>query len=144
MNAHADMFIVAERNESNTPRGIYRFLVSGVRKVPVFKSPKQAPINAFLLCLQNQLIVNISINLKLHRKGTAKFVNLQILSRKSFKSSKSLHSILREHLNLRNYCKNVAYGNKSKLFLHIYIFFRTFAADFILYWYSMRKIKQRI
>ena len=25
--------------------------------------------------------------------------------------------------------KNVAYNNKSKLFLHIYIFFRTFAAQ---------------
>ena len=53
-----------------------------------FRVPKQAPINAFLLCLQNQLIVNISINLKLHRKGTAKFVNLQILSRKSFEGEK--------------------------------------------------------
>ena len=30
MNAHADMFIIAERNELNTPRGIYRFLVSGL------------------------------------------------------------------------------------------------------------------
>ena len=29
---------------------------------------------------------------------------------------------------LEDTVKNVAYGNKSKLFLHIYIFFRTFAA----------------
>ena len=29
MNAHADMFNVAERNELNTPMGIYRSLVSG-------------------------------------------------------------------------------------------------------------------
>ena len=47
MNAHADMFIVVRHNELNAPRGIYRFLVSGVRKFPVFKSPKQALINAF-------------------------------------------------------------------------------------------------
>ena len=30
MNAHADMFIVAERNELNTPRGIYRSPVLGM------------------------------------------------------------------------------------------------------------------
>ena len=36
MNAHADMFIVVGHNELNTPRDIYRFLVSGVRKFPVF------------------------------------------------------------------------------------------------------------
>ena len=47
MNAHADMLIVVRHNGLNTPRGIYRSLVSGVRKFPVFKSPKQAPINAF-------------------------------------------------------------------------------------------------
>ena len=29
MNAHADMFIVVEYNELNTPRGIYRSLVLG-------------------------------------------------------------------------------------------------------------------
>ena len=29
MNAHADMFIIAERNELNTPRGIYRSLALG-------------------------------------------------------------------------------------------------------------------
>ena len=52
MNAHADMFIVVGHNELNTPRSIYRNLVSGVRKFPVFKSPKQAPINAFKnICL---------------------------------------------------------------------------------------------
>ena len=36
MNAHADMFIVVKHNELNTPRGIYRSLVSGVRNFPVF------------------------------------------------------------------------------------------------------------
>ena len=36
MNAHADMFIVVGHNELNTPRGIYRSLVSGVRNFPVF------------------------------------------------------------------------------------------------------------
>ena len=41
-------------------------------------------------------------NVGIDRKGTAKFVNLQILSGKSCKTSKSLHSIRREHLNLRN------------------------------------------
>ena len=30
MNAHADMFIVAERNELNKPRGIYRSPVVGM------------------------------------------------------------------------------------------------------------------
>ena len=29
MNAHADMSIVVGYNELNTPRGIYRYLVSG-------------------------------------------------------------------------------------------------------------------
>ena len=47
MNAHADMFIIVGYNDLNTPRSIYRSLVSGVRKFPVFKSPKQALINAF-------------------------------------------------------------------------------------------------
>ena len=77
MNAHADMFIVVGHNELNTPRGIYRSLALGVWNFPDFNVPKQAPINAFLLCLQNQLIVNISINLKLHRKGTIKFADVQ-------------------------------------------------------------------
>ena len=36
MNAHADMFIGVGHNELNTPRDTYRFLVSGVRKFPVF------------------------------------------------------------------------------------------------------------
>ena len=52
MNAHADMLIVVGHNGYNIPRDIYCSLVSGVRKFPVFKSPKQAPINAFLLCLR--------------------------------------------------------------------------------------------
>ena len=30
MNAHADMFIVAEHNELNIPRGIYRSPVLGM------------------------------------------------------------------------------------------------------------------
>ena len=47
MNAHADMFIVAERNELNTPRGIYRSPVLGMWKFARFCPPKQAPINAF-------------------------------------------------------------------------------------------------
>jgi hypothetical protein len=36
MNAHADMLIVVGYNGFNTPRGIYRSLVSGVRNFPVF------------------------------------------------------------------------------------------------------------
>ena len=32
MNAHADMFIIAERNELNTPRGIYRSLALGYER----------------------------------------------------------------------------------------------------------------
>ena len=33
----------------------------------------------------------------------------------------------RGHPTLEATIKNIAYGNKSELFLHIYIFFRTFA-----------------
>ena len=47
MNAHADMFIVVEHNELNTPMGIYRSLDLGVRNLLDFKLPKQAQINAF-------------------------------------------------------------------------------------------------
>ena len=51
MNAHADMFIVVEHNELNTPRGIYRSLALGYEILQDSKLPKQAPINAFQLCL---------------------------------------------------------------------------------------------
>ncbi|MBR5574679.1 MAG: hypothetical protein IKW35_09355 [Paludibacteraceae bacterium] len=51
MNAHADMFIAVGHNELNTPMGIYRSLALGVRNLLDFDFPKQAPINAFLLCL---------------------------------------------------------------------------------------------
>ena len=51
MNAHADMFIVVGHNELNTPRGIYRSLALGYETLQDFNAPKQAPINAFLLCL---------------------------------------------------------------------------------------------
>ena len=47
MNAHADMFIIAERNELNTPRGIYRSLDLGYEFLQDSKLPKQAQINAF-------------------------------------------------------------------------------------------------
>ena len=51
MNAHADMFIVAEHNELNTPRGIYRSLVSGVWKFARFRSAKTSANKRLLLCL---------------------------------------------------------------------------------------------
>ena len=58
MNAHADMFSVAERNEL-THQGAFIALLFRVCEIlQDFVIPKQAPINAFLLCLQNQLIVN--------------------------------------------------------------------------------------
>ena len=41
--------------------------------------------------------------------------------------SNELHTIPSKLLQ-----KNVAYGNKNKLFLHIYVFFCTFAAMFIM------------
>ena len=47
MNAHADMFIVVEHNELNTPRDIYRSLALGYEILQDSKLPKQAPINAF-------------------------------------------------------------------------------------------------
>ena len=36
MNAHADMFIVVRHNELNTPRGIYRSLDLGEKKISSF------------------------------------------------------------------------------------------------------------
>ena len=51
MNAHADMLIVVKHNEKYIPRGIYRFLALGYETLQDFNAPKQAPINAFLLCL---------------------------------------------------------------------------------------------
>lgn len=47
MNAHADMFIVVEHNELNTPRDIYRSLALGYEILQDSKLPKQALINAF-------------------------------------------------------------------------------------------------
>ena len=52
MNAHADMPIVVKHNEKYIPRGIYRFLALGYETLQDFNAPKQAPINAFLLCLR--------------------------------------------------------------------------------------------
>jgi len=54
MNAHADMFNVAERNELNTPRGIYRSLVSGERNFAGFLLTKTSANKRLLLCLQNR------------------------------------------------------------------------------------------
>ena len=51
MNAHADMFIIAERNELNTPRGIYRSLVSGERNFAGFLLTKTSANKRLLLCL---------------------------------------------------------------------------------------------
>ena len=69
MNAHADMFIVVQYNELNTPRGIYRSLVLGVGKFPVFVIPKQAPINAFYyVCKLSFALQNYNISLNNARK----------------------------------------------------------------------------
>ena len=51
MNAHADMFNVAERNELNTPRGIYRSLDLGEKKVSSFLFTKTSANKRLLLCL---------------------------------------------------------------------------------------------
>ena len=51
MNAHADMLIVVKHNEKYIPRGIYRFLALGYETLQDFNAPKQALINAFLICL---------------------------------------------------------------------------------------------
>ena len=51
MNAHADMFIIAERNELNTPRGIYRSLVLGVWNFAGFRDTKTSANKRLLLCL---------------------------------------------------------------------------------------------
>ena len=48
---------------------IYRNLVSGVRKFPVFKSPKQAPINAFYNYVCKLLVCGC--------KGSEKFAGVQ-------------------------------------------------------------------
>ena len=77
MNAHADMFIIVGHNDLNTPRSIYRSLVSGVRKFPVFKSPKQALINAFYNMSANFWFATAKL---LHffelRKKIAKFLQI--------------------------------------------------------------------
>ena len=49
---------------------------------------------------------------------------------------------LRGHLFLEALEKNVAYGNKNVFFLHIYIFFTTFAADYNLGKYGAIFIKK--
>ena len=49
MNAHADMFIVVEYNELNTPRGIYRSLVSGERNFAGFLLTKTSTNKRLLL-----------------------------------------------------------------------------------------------
>ena len=54
MNAHADMFIVVEHNELNTPRGIYRSLVSGERNFAGFLLTKTSANKRLLLCLLSQ------------------------------------------------------------------------------------------
>ena len=51
MNAHADMLIVVEHNELNTPRGIYRSLVSGERNFAGFLLTKTSANKRLLLCL---------------------------------------------------------------------------------------------
>jgi len=48
MNAHADMFIAMGHNELNTPRGIYRFLVSGERNFAGFLLTKTSANKRFL------------------------------------------------------------------------------------------------
>ena len=68
MNAHADMFIVVEHNELNTPMGIYRSLALGYEILQDSKLPKQALINAF----------NMSANFCLRCKGTTKNANVQV------------------------------------------------------------------
>ena len=51
MNAHADMFIVVRHNELNTPRGIYRSLDLGEKKVSSFLFTKTSANKRLLLCL---------------------------------------------------------------------------------------------
>jgi len=49
MNAHADMFIVVGYNEQNTPRGIYRSLDLGEKKVSSFLFTKTSANKRLLI-----------------------------------------------------------------------------------------------
>ena len=58
MNAHADMLIVVGHNGCNIPRGIYRSLVSGEKKVSSFLFTKtSANKRLFIICLQSPIWV---------------------------------------------------------------------------------------
>ena len=58
MNAHADMLIVVGHNGYNIPRGIYRSLVSGEKKVSSFLFTKtSANKRLFIICLQSPIWV---------------------------------------------------------------------------------------
>ena len=69
-------------NERNTPRSIYCNLVSGERKFPVFYWPKQAQINAFVLCLQTDCS-------NLRCKGNKKSADYQKISKKNERGYRS-------------------------------------------------------
>ena len=51
MNAHADMLFVVKHNEKYIPRGIYRFLVSGMWNFAGFLFAKTSANKRLLLCL---------------------------------------------------------------------------------------------
>ena len=52
MNAHADMLFVAKHNEKYIPRGIYRFLISGMWNFAGFLFAKTRANKRLLLCLR--------------------------------------------------------------------------------------------
>ena len=77
MNAHADMLIVVGHNGYNIPRGIYRSLVSGEKKVSSFLFTKtSANKRLFIICLRTLFGFAVAkVRKKSHmRKGYAIFL----------------------------------------------------------------------
>ena len=86
MNAHADMFIVVGYNELNTPRGIYRSLVSGMWNFAGFLFAKTSANKRLLLCLWTILVRMEGWHTRPHSPAwiisTAKVMNYFGLSKK--------------------------------------------------------------
>ena len=86
MNAHADMFIIAERNELNTPRGIYRSLALGMWNFAGFRNSKTSANKRLLLCLWKILVRVKGRHTRPHAPAwiisTAKVMNYFGLSKK--------------------------------------------------------------
>ena len=80
MNAHADMFIVVSTQRIKHTKGHLLHSYFGLVKVSSFQEAKTSANKRFLICLQTILF-------GLRCKGTIKFADVQILSRKSFSVS---------------------------------------------------------